>query len=141
MLIAALAAAAMCVAVYLGLYQLRVIATVWDPLFGRGSELVLDSRVSQAIRRFTIVPDSILGAVAYGCELIFALIGSTERYRRHRWLVLLFGVNSAALAVAALALVALQAFVIHAGCFFCLASAGCSLTIAGLAIEEVRAAA
>jgi hypothetical protein len=140
-LIAALAAAAMCIAIYLGLYQVRVIGTVWDPLFGRGSELVLDSRVSQAIRRFTILPDSILGAVAYGCELLFALIGSSERYRQHRWLVLLFGLNSAALAVAALALVALQLFVIHAGCLLCLVSAACSLTITGLAVEEVRAVA
>jgi len=130
----------MCVAIYLGLYQLRVISAVWDPLFGRGSELVLDSRASQAIRRFTIVPDSILGAVAYGCELLFALIGSSERYRRHRWLVLLFGLNSAALALAAVALIALQAFIIHAGCFFCLTSAAVSLTIGALAFEEVKAA-
>ena len=140
LLIAALAAGAMCVAVYLGLYQLRVIRAVWDPLFGRGSVLVLDSAVSQAIRRFTIVPDSILGAVAYGCELLFALIGSTERYRQHRWLVVVFGLNSAALAVAGMALVALQLFVIHAGCFLCLLSAAISWTVGGLAAEEVRAA-
>jgi len=140
LLIAALAAVAMCVAIYLGMYQLRVIGTVSDPLFGRGSELVLDSRVSQTIRRFTVVPDSILGALAYGCELLFALIGSSERYRTHRWLVLLFGLNSAALAIAAVALVALQAFVIHAGCFFCLVSAAISFTIAGLAAGEIRAA-
>jgi uncharacterized membrane protein len=130
----------MCVAIYLGLYQLRVIASVWDPPFGRGSELVLDSRVSQAIRRITIVPDSILGAFAYGCELLFALIGSSERYRRHRWLVLLFGLNSAGLALAGLALVALQLFVIHAGCCLCLISAAISFTISGFAAEEVRAA-
>jgi uncharacterized membrane protein len=134
--IAALAAVGMCVAIYLSLYQLRVIATVWDPLFGHGSELVLDSHVSQAIRRFTIVPDSILGAMAYACELILALIGSTERYRTRRWVVVLLGLNSAALAAAALALIALQAFVIHAGCFFCLVSATISLVIAGLAASE-----
>jgi len=139
-LIAALAAVATCIAIYLGLYQLRVIGTVWDPLFGRGSELVLDSRVSRAIRRFTIVPDSILGAMAYGCELLFALVGSSERYRQHRWLVVLFGLNSAALAFAGLALVALQLFVIHAACFLCLLSAAISFTIIGLAAEEVRAA-
>jgi uncharacterized membrane protein len=141
LLIAALAAVAMSVAVYLGLYQLRIVSTVWDPVFGRGSELVLDSNVSAAIRRITAVPDSILGAAAYLCEVLFALIGSAERYRRHRWLVLLFGLNSAALAVAALALVALQAFVIHAGCFMCLVSAAISSSIAGLASEEVKAAA
>jgi uncharacterized membrane protein len=130
LVIAALAAVAFSVAAYLGMYQLRVIAAVWDPLFGRGSELVLDSRVSQAIRRFTIVPDSLLGAAAYACEFFFAL------NRKHRWLAILFGLNTAALAVAALALIALQAFVIHAGCFFCLVSATISLTIAGLAVER-----
>jgi uncharacterized membrane protein len=129
LLIAALAAVAMCVAVYLGLYQLRVIGSVWDPIFGRGSELVLDSRVSAAIRRITIIPDSLLGAIAYACELFFAL------FRRNRWLVLIFALNTAALALAALALIVLQAFVIHAGCFFCLVSAAISLTIASLAIR------
>ena len=130
LLIAALAAVAMCVAVYLGMYQLRLIASVWDPIFGRGSELVLDSKVSQAIRHYTIVPDSLLGAAAYACEVFFAL------NRKHRWLRLLFGLNTAALAVAALALIGLQAFVIHAGCFFCLVSATISLTVAGLAVER-----
>ena len=128
LVIAALAALAMCVAIYLGLYQLRIIGSVWDPLFGRGSELVLDSRVSAAIRRFTIVPDSILGAMAYACEFVLALIGS-----KRRWLALLFGLNTVALGLAALALIGLQAFVIHAGCFFCLVSATISLTIAALA--------
>jgi uncharacterized membrane protein len=136
LVIAALAAVAMCVAAYLGLYQLRMIVSVWDPLFGRGSELVLDSKVSEAIRRFTIVPDSLLGATAYASELFFALLGSSERYRDRRWVALLFGLNTAALAVAALALIGLQAFVIHAGCFFCLVSATISLTIAGLAVER-----
>ena len=131
LLIAALAAVAMCVAIYLGLYQLRVIGAVWDPLFGRGSELVLDSRVSTAIRRFTIVPDSILGALAYGCEIILALIGSSRR-----WLLFLFRLNTVALALAAVALVGLQAFVIHAGCFLCLVSAAISLTIAVTAAAE-----
>jgi uncharacterized membrane protein len=126
----------MCVAVYLGMYQLRMVASVWDPLFGHGSELVLDSKVSEAIRRFTIVPDSLLGAVAYACEFVFALLGSSERYRERRWVSLLFGLNTVALAVAALALIGLQAFVIHAGCFFCLVSATISLTIAGLAVER-----
>jgi uncharacterized membrane protein len=136
LVIAALAAVAMCVAVYLGMYQLRMVASVWDPLFGHGSELVLDSKTSEAIRRFTIVPDSLLGALAYGCEFLFALLGSSKRYRDRRWVSVLFGLNTVALAVAALALIGLQAFVIHAGCFFCLVSATISLTIAGLAVER-----
>ncbi len=133
LLIAAHAAVAACVAGYLGAYQLRWIASVWDPLFGRGSELVLDSKVSVAIRRFTIVPDSILGAGAYGCECLLALIGASGQ-RQRRWLTILFGLNTATLALAALALVALQVFVIHAGCFLCLVSAAISLTFAALAM-------
>ena len=132
LLIAALAAVAMGVAIYLGLYQLRLIGSVWDPLFGRGTELVLDSNVSAAIRRLTIVPDSILGAFAYACELFFALLGLSKR---NRWLVILLGLNTAALVLAALALVALQAFVIHAGCFLCLVSAAISLTIGVLIVR------
>lgn len=134
LLIAALAGIAMCVAVYLGLYQLRVVGSVWDPLFGRGSELVLDSKASAAIRRVTVIPDSILGAGAYACECLLALIGASERYRQRGWVRILFGLNTAGLALAAVALVALQAFVIHAGCLLCLVSAAISLTIAGIAM-------
>lgn len=33
------------IALYLGLYQLGIIPTVWEPFFGYGSEKVLNSRI------------------------------------------------------------------------------------------------
>lgn len=132
-IVAALAFVALCIAAYLAAYQMHAIASVWDPVFGAGSGRVLDSSVSRAIRRFTIIPDSALGAIAYLTEIVLALLASPKR----RWIVLLFAANSLALVIAGASLVALQAFVVHAWCLLCLTSAAISLSIAVIAWKEV----
>jgi Vitamin K epoxide reductase family len=120
--IAALAFLGVCIASYLAAYQLGLTRSVWDPLFGSGSERVLHFIPSP-------IPDAALGALAYACELVLVLAGA-----RRRWLRLL----GTALALAALGLVALQAFAVHAWCFLCLMSAAISLAIAALTELALR---
>jgi len=146
-IIIALALIAFCIATDLALYQTRVVAGVWDPVFDGQSEHVLDSSVSRAIRRVTIIPDAALGAIAYLTEIVFCLLGAPASSpagppaSRRRLLRVLFGLNSLALVLAGLALVALQAFVVHAWCLLCLTSASISVVIAILAATELRSAA
>jgi uncharacterized membrane protein len=55
-----------CIALYLGLYQLKVVAHAWDPFFGNGTEKVLTSNVA---KKFP-VPDALLGAMAYLMDVV-----------------------------------------------------------------------
>ena len=143
-IIIALALIAFGIATDLALYQTRVVPHVWDPVFDGQSERVLDSSVSRAIRRFTVIPDSALGAFAYLTEIALCLSlapRSGERVAGGRVRGILFALNSLALVVAGIALVALQAFVVHAWCLLCLTSASISVVIAILAATELRSAA
>src|SRR5688572_17505868 len=54
------------IALYLGLYQLKVVTTVWEPFFGNGSERVLNSAISKALP----VPDALLGAFGYLLDVV-----------------------------------------------------------------------
>lgn len=69
------------ISTYLGLYQWRLISDVWDPVFGDGTRQVLDAEVSHAMRRWMLVPDAILGAIAYLGDLLYGLAGSTRRWQ------------------------------------------------------------
>ena len=66
--IVALALVAFGMALYMALYQWRVIDTVWDPVFGAGSQRVLDSHESEQMRKWMRIPDSALGAFGYLTE-------------------------------------------------------------------------
>ena len=123
-------------ATYLTLYQWRVTATVWDPLFGaRSSEAVLTSAVS----RWLPLPDATLGALAYLMEAIVTAAGGTDRWRTTPWLVVAFGLVLAGLALTSLALVLTQIFLVHAPCTLCLCSAALSFVNAWLGRDEVFA--
>ncbi|HET9212618.1 MAG TPA: vitamin K epoxide reductase family protein [Thermoanaerobaculia bacterium] len=125
-LVAGLALAGLAIAVYLTLYQLGIVPTVWEPFFGDGSRRVLHSPIS----RLLPVPDASLGAAGYLVEIVTGLTPKT---------VLFFGVVVGAMALFGLLLAAVQAFWLHAGCTLCLASAAISVGIAVLAREEVLA--
>lgn len=131
----ALAAAGFCIASYLAAYQLGAASGVWEPIFGNGSRTVLHSFIS----RLLPVPDAALVAFGYAAEIITGAIGGRERYCTSLAIVLVYGAIALALAVAAILLIFLQAFVIRAGCTLCLISAIISLTIAWLARNEVFA--
>jgi uncharacterized membrane protein len=120
------------VATVLTLFQVGVLETVWEPLFGDGSRRVLTSALSEALP----VPDAALGAVAYLAEAVLTGLGRPDR----PWVVLAAGVVAAGLGLAAVGLVAAQVFLVGAFCTLCLVSAALSLTIAGLVAPEIRGA-
>lgn len=135
--IVALATIPTIIAIYMGLYQWRLIDYVWDPIFGNQSMLVLDSEVSHKISSWVRVPDSILGALAYLGDIIFALAGSTRRWHDRPWLVVLFGIDVIPLGIVSAILVFMQGFVVGSFCFLCLVTAVISLLLVILAYDEV----
>jgi uncharacterized membrane protein len=138
--IVAIALVGLGISIYLTMYELYRITHVWDPLFGSGSHDVLRSRISFAIHRALRIPDAALGIIGYTIEIVLALLGSRRRAFTHPWLVLLFGVAAIPGALTSVALLLLQAKVIHAWCTLCLASAAASLAIVVLVDREVSAA-
>ncbi|MDN3506583.1 MAG: vitamin K epoxide reductase family protein [Simkaniaceae bacterium] len=132
-----IAAIAVIIAIYMGLYQWRLIDSVWDPIFGNQSMKVLDSDVSHKITSWVLVPDSILGALAYLGDIIFALAGSTRRWHDRPWLVILFGLDVIPLGIVSATLIFMQGFVVGSWCFLCLVTAVISLILVALAYDEV----
>ena len=132
-----LATIALCIAIYMGLYQWRLIDHVWDPVFGEQSQQVLDSQASHTMRKWFRAPDSIMGAVAYLGDVIFALAGSTRRWQDRPWLVILFGIDVIPLGVVSATLVFMQGTVVGAWCFPCLITAVISIALVFLAYDEI----
>jgi nucleoside-diphosphate-sugar epimerase len=132
-----LASVAFLIAAYMALYQWRLIDGVWDPIFGRQSQRVLDSEVSEKMRRWVRVPDAALGALAYLGDLLFGLAGSTRRWQYRPWLVVLFGLDVIPLGLVSAILVILQGTTVGSWCFLCLVTAAISLVLVALAYDEV----
>lgn len=135
--ICALAMVAFFMATWMALYQWRLIPSVWDPVFGRQTELVLDSQVSEAMRRWILIPDAALGAIAYLGDAIFGLAGSTRRWQYRPWLVILFGIDVIPLGFVSAVLVILQGTVVGHWCFLCIVTAVISLILVYMAYDEV----
>jgi uncharacterized membrane protein len=131
----ALALAGTGIAAYLSLYQLDVIETVWEPFFGAGSRIILDSKVSHILP----IPDALLGALSYLLDAVTGAVGGTERWRRMPWLVVVFGVAVGPLGAVSVLLVILQPVMFGAFCTLCLASAVISVLMIGPALDEVLA--
>ncbi|MGH9458011.1 MAG: vitamin K epoxide reductase family protein [Thermoanaerobaculia bacterium] len=137
--IVALAFIAFLMSAYLALYQWRVIDSVWDPFFGDGSEIVLDSKASEDMRKVIKIPDGALGALGYLSEVIFGLAGSTRRWQYRPWLVLLFGFDVIPLGIVSVVLVFVQGLIVGSWCTICLATAAISIALVILAYDEVWA--
>lgn len=135
--IAAIALIATFIALYLALYQYRIISWVWDPFFGDGTMKVLDSDVSHDITKWIRIPDAILGTFAYLSDAVFALAGSERRWQDRPWLVILFGIDVIPLGVVSIILVVLQGIAVKYWCFLCLITALISLILILLAYDEV----
>ncbi|MGY2876966.1 peptidoglycan/LPS O-acetylase OafA/YrhL [Marmoricola sp. URHA0025 HA25] len=143
----ALAVLGAAVATYLTLVETHVVDHGWDPLFGDGTDEVLHSSVSRALP----FPDAALGLLAYAAEAVLGLTAAGDRWQRRPVLPLAFDLVGLGLAVAAVALVALQATVVHSWCTLCLCSAALSFAIlaagrlhearGGLALVRTRRAA
>lgn len=135
--ICVLAAVAFVIAVYMGLYQWRLIDSVWDPVFGDQTAKVLDSDVSESMRYWFLVPDAAFGALAYLGDAVFGVAGSTRRWQYRPWLVILFGIDVIPLGIVSAVLVVLQGAVVGQWCFLCLVTAVLSLILVYMAYDEV----
>lgn len=135
--IAILALFAAAISVYLAAFQWGWVDSVWDPLFGDGSETVLSSAESERMYRWIGIPDAALGAWAYLTEVILALAGSERRWQFRPWLVLLFGLDVIPLGLVSVVLVVVQGVSVGAWCFLCLVTAAASLAMIPLAADEV----
>lgn len=123
------------IASYLALYQWRVIADVWDPFFGGGSERILDSGVSKLLP----IPDAALGALGYVVDAVSGVVGGRGRWRSMPWIVIVFGVAVGPLGAVSILLVILQPVAYGAWCTLCLVSAVISLGMIGPAMDEMLA--
>jgi len=132
-----LAMVAFFIAAYMGLYQWRLVDSAWDPVFGTQTEQVLDSDVSEWMRRWFLVPDAVFGAIAYLGDAIFGLAGSTRRWQYRPWLVVIFGIDVIPLGIVSAVLVVLQGTAVGAWCFLCLVTAAISLILVYMAFDEV----
>lgn len=123
------------IAIYLTLYQLGTVTTVWEPFFGDGSEAILNS----AISRLLPIPDAALGAFGYFLDAVAGVIGGANRWRTMPWIVVLFGLAIGPLGAGSVLLVILQPLALDAWCTLCLVSAAISVLMIGPAVDEVLA--
>ncbi|MCM6778971.1 vitamin K epoxide reductase family protein [Nocardia sp. CDC159] len=133
--IVAAALAGFGIAAYLALYQYEVVPTVWEPFFGGGSRVVLDSPLSHVLP----VSDAALGATAYLVDAITGVIGGTRRWRSMPWIVIIFGIAVGPLGTISILLVIAQPVLYGAYCTLCLVSAVISMVMIPLAMDEVLA--
>jgi uncharacterized membrane protein len=132
-----LAGVAAVVAAYMALYQWGLLDSAWDPVFGPGTERVLDSEVSETMRGWVRIPDAALGVVAYLGDVVFGLAGSTRRWQYRPWMVVVFGIDVIPLGIVSAVLVVMQGAVVGEWCFLCLVTAAVSLVLVALAYDEV----
>jgi uncharacterized membrane protein len=133
--IIALALAGFGIATYLALYQWGVLARVWEPFFGDGSRVILNSSISHLLP----VPDAALGAFGYLLDAVTGIIGGRQRWRTMPWMVIIFGLAVGPLGAVSLLLVIFQPVLFDAWCTLCLASAVISILMIGPALDEFLA--
>ena len=137
--ICVLASIACVIATYMGLFQWGLVSSIWDPIFGNQTEKVLLSKTSEQMRRWMLVPDAILGAIAYLGDAIYGLAGSTRRWQMRPWMTILFGIDVVPLGIVSAVLVVMQGTVVGYWCFLCLVTAAISLLLVYFAYDEVWA--
>ena len=133
--IVALAVVGFGIATYLALYQYRVIASVWEPLFGDGSQRILNSPLSRVLP----VSDAALGAIGYLLDAVTGAIGGQRRWRTMPWLVVVFGFLVGPLGAVSIGLVIAQPVLYDSWCTLCLATAVISVLMIGPAMDELLA--
>lgn len=131
----AIAAVGFFIALYMGLYQVDVIASVWEPIFEDGSRKVLNSKISHALP----VPDAMLGAFGYLLDVVTGAIGSQQRWKTKPWIVILFGIAIGPLGLTSVLLVILQPVLVGAWCTLCIVTAIISVVMISPAMDEVLA--
>jgi uncharacterized membrane protein len=120
-----LAFVGLCASVYLTLFQINVLRSVWDPFFR-----------SPEVLEYLGVPDAALGALAYATEIVLSLIGGRQKWSTMPSTVLAFGVVILSGALVSVLLILMQAFLVGAWCALCLASAAISPAIFALGYRD-----
>ncbi len=123
------------IATYLALYQYRVFPTVWEPFFGDGSKVILNSKTSKILP----ISDAALGALGYLADALAGVIGGVRRWRTMPWMVILFGLAVGPLGGISILLVILQPVLYSNWCTLCLSTAAISVLMIGPAMDEVLA--
>lgn len=120
---------------YMAAFQLDHIASVWDPFFGRGTERILTSDVSEMFP----VSDAGLGASIYLFEVLMTAMGDKRRWRTMPWMVGFFALLVVPMGVASIVLVILQPLSVGVWCTLCLIAAVAMLVMVPLSLDEVVA--
>jgi uncharacterized membrane protein len=120
------------IATWLTLFQTSVLKTIWEPLFGNGSSLILKSSVSYILP----VPDAALGAMGYLADAVFGLIGGRDRWRSMPWVVVVFAIAVIPFGLTSIILFLLQPLLYDSWCTLCLISVAISLAMVPYAWDE-----
>lgn len=120
---------------YIAAFQLGYIDTAWDPFFGEGTELVLNSNMSHSMP----ISDAGLGSLAYTFEFLMGFMGSPARWRTMPWMVTFFGILVIPLGLVHIFLVISQPLIVGQWCTFCILAAAIMLPMIPLEIDEVIA--
>jgi hypothetical protein len=120
---------------YLGAFQMGYIDQVWDPFFGSGSEMVLNSNMSH----MWPISDGAFGALAYTFEFLMGWMGAPTRWRTMPWMVTFFGILVIPLGLVHIFLVISQPVFVGHWCTFCLLAAAIMLPMIPLEFDEVVA--
>jgi uncharacterized membrane protein len=123
------------IALYMGLFQLKLFDSVWDPFFGEGSRKILTSQISKALP----IPDAILGAFGYVLDVVTGIIGGTDRWKTKPWIVIVFGIAVGPLGLVSVLLVMFQPVLVGAWCTLCLVTAVISVAMISPAVDEMLA--
>jgi hypothetical protein len=127
--LAGLASVGFIIALYLSLFQLGLIESVWDPFFE-----------SPKVLEHLGWPDAIPGVLAYGGEVVLSLVGDKNRWRTAPWTVIAFGMIIFPGAAVSTVLMMAQPLAVDAWCTLCLVSALISFIICGWGADEPLAA-
>lgn len=118
---------------YLSAYQLGWVDGVWDPIFGDGTEKVLESELS----RLFPVPDALLGSVGYLIDAVFGVVGGTKRYKTLPWAVVIFGIGIIPFGLTSIFLALAMPTVVGHGCFLCAVNAVIAVVMIPYAWDEI----
>lgn len=124
---------AMFVALYLSAWQFEWVDSVWDPVFGDGTEAVLSSKLSHLFP----VPDALLGAVGYLIDWVFGIVGGTKRYKTMPWTVVVLGVGIIPFGMTSIFLALAMPTIVGAGCFLCALNAAIAVVMIPFAWDEI----
>lgn len=127
---------------HLAAYQLGHIPTAWEPFFPgsptdprNGTEEIITSWVAKAWP----YPDAAIGAWTYLLEILTGIVGSRQRWRTMPWLVILFGLMIAPLAITSIIFIIIQPVVLGTWSTLALIGAAAMLLQIPYSLDEIIA--